>query len=105
MENLGVGALGLARRYGISKMINIIFYLTFEKPVRDRGMWQMLELRQEVDGRYPHSPSPPTPPHISRKRLGDYSLLTNSRRRMAGQLREESGPCPDDIFLKVRRPP
>ena len=80
MENLRVGDLGLARRYGISKMINIIFYLTFEKPVRDRVMWQMLELRQEVDGCYPHSPSPPplpsTPPHISIKRLGDYSLLT-----------------------------
>ena len=58
-------------------------------------MLQMLELRQEVDGPYPH---PPTP--ISIKRLGDsFPIDCNSRRRIAGQLREESGPCPDDIFL------
>lgn len=62
-------------------------------------MWHMLELRQELDGPYP----PPFPPIISIKRLGDsFPIDCNSRRRIAGQLREESGPCPGDIFLKVR---
>ena len=63
----------------------------------------MLELRQELDEPYPH---PLFPPIISIKRWGEsFPIDCNSRRRIAGQLREESGPCPDDIFLKVRRPP
>ena len=37
--------------------------------------------------------------------VGCHFLL--QKRRVAGQLREEAGPCPDHIFciLEVRRPP
>ena len=53
-------------------------------------------MRQEVDG-YPQG-----------KVIGDsLSKDQNSKIRIAGQIREETGPCPDHIFLilEVRRPP
>ena len=42
------------------------------------------------------------------KAIGDsFSIDRNSKTRIAGQLRDEGGPCTDHIFLipKVRRPP
>ena len=53
-------------------------------------------LRQEEGG----------PPRV--KQVGDsFSVYQNSKTRIAGQLKEEAGPCKDHIFLvpKVRRPP
>ena len=53
-------------------------------------------LKQEEDG----------PPRV--KQFGDsFSTDQNSKMRIAGQLKEEAGPCKDHIFLvpKVRRPP
>ena len=47
-------------------------------------------LRQKADG-----PCPPLPPII--KLLEIHSLWTETP-RIAGQLREEAGPCPDHIF-------
>ena len=54
-------------------------------------------LRLEADGRPPQG-----------KAIGDsLSIDQNSKTRIAGQLREEAGPCTDHIFLipKVKRPP
>ena len=47
-------------------------------------------LRQKADG-----PCPPLPPTV--KLLEIHSLWTATP-RIAGQLREEAGPCPDHIF-------
>ena len=39
------------------------------------------------------------------KQLEIHSLWTKTpKTRIARQLRQETGPCPDHIFLKVRRP-
>ena len=63
--------------------------------VADRQVCHVL-LRQEEDG----------PPRV--KQVGDsFSIDQNSKTRIAGQLKEEAGPCKGHIFLvpKVRRPP
>ena len=47
-------------------------------------------------------------PTLEDKAIRDsFPVNLNSRMRMAGQLREGAGPCPDHIFpiLKVSRPP
>ena len=58
----------------------------------------MVIVRQEVD----------VPPSSPGKTIGDSFLIyQNSKRRIAGQLREKSGPFPDHIFFipQVRIPP
>ena len=47
-------------------------------------------------------------PILEGKAIRDsFPVNLNSRMRIAGQLKEGAGPCPDHIFLilKVRRPP
>ena len=58
----------------------------------------MVIVRQEVD----------VPPSSQGKTIGDSFLIyQNSKRRIAGQLREEARPCPDHIILilEVKAPP
>jgi len=61
-------------------------------------------LKQEVDSCPPPLPHCPT----QGKAIGDWFPVDwNSKVRKAGQLREETGPLPDHVFLtlEVKRPP
>ena len=50
-------------------------------------------------------PNPPYPPGAPR--VKQFPVDGNFKTRIAGQLREEAGPCPGHIFLSlaVRKPP
>ena len=67
----------------------------------DKGNWGGHEVMTSCG----HELGAPLP---QSKAIGDsVSVDWNSKRRIAGQLRGETGPCPDHIFLilEVRRPP
>ena len=55
----------------------------------------------------PEADDTPSTPATQGKAIGDWFSIARHSKTIAGQLREEAGPCKDHVFLipKVRRPP